>query len=325
MRNFFILVFVAIITIGIILWIKRPDIIEGIWLWLVGLAGTIGGFFQTIAAWFKTKFGSSDKDAGMDEKVKAAIAKETGADPATLDRIENRVTKGDAAAGATPAAGADTPAAAANFAAKEAQYKSTIAGLEAQIAEAQATLQAEQKAREAEKMVHPASTFNGTTITVLRYWNDDDTTLGLLFIDYKYFSYTLEDAYHEVKVPGQTRIPAGTYNLDFNKADTNLTQRYRKARWIKDIFDYHLEIKNVPNYGGVYVHNGGTSKDTEGCLLVSDQLSVGDNRQALTNSRKTFRAFYQRIGDLLRSKKSVRIIIKDEDWFQNNVRQPKAA
>lgn len=326
MRHFLILLVVALLTIGIILWIKRPDILGDIWLWLVGLAGTIGGIFKSIIEWINTKFGGTKQ---AEKAAEAALNPAAGGtDAANLPApAANALGTAQPAAGTTAnqPASAGAAAAAQAFAAKETQYKQTITDLQQQVSSIEAALQAEKKAREAEKATHPASDFNGTTITVLRYWRDDDTTLGLLFINYQYFAYTLEDGYHKIKVPGKTRIPAGTYNLAFNKADTNLTKRYRKASWIKDIFDYHIMLQNVPNYSGVYVHNGGTSNDTEGCLLVSDQINVGGNRQALTNSRKTFRSFYQLIGNKLRNNEAVRIIIKDENWFKNHFLRTKAA
>jgi hypothetical protein len=58
MRHALILVFVALITISVILIIYRPDLLEDIWLWLVGLIGPIIGFskaiFKSISNFFKS-------------------------------------------------------------------------------------------------------------------------------------------------------------------------------------------------------------------------------------------------------------------------------
>ena len=48
MKRIVILVFVALITVVVILMVKRPDLISNFWLWLVGLAGPIIGFFKRI-------------------------------------------------------------------------------------------------------------------------------------------------------------------------------------------------------------------------------------------------------------------------------------
>jgi len=153
-----------------------------------------------------------------------------------------------------------------------------------------------------------------TIINVLRYSDDGETTLGLLYINDKFYCYTLEDTYSEIKVHGKTRIPAGSYKLDFIKQLTPLTLTYRQTR---DWFDFHLEIKNVPGFTGVYIHNGGTSADTEGCLLIADGITSNDSMKTLTNSRKTFEEFYKLIGNQLRNNYDVNINIYDDNWINH--------
>jgi len=155
--------------------------------------------------------------------------------------------------------------------------------------------------------------FEGTTITVLRYIDDGSTTLGLLFIRDDFFSYTLEDTYHEVKIKGQTRIPAGEYKVEFHKNDTPLTTKYRnKYNW----FTYHLEIKSIPNYSGVFIHIGNDSGDTEGCLLIADGVNASSVQKALIYSTQAYKRFYLRIKDLIDSGEKIRIVIHDENWFK---------
>jgi len=155
--------------------------------------------------------------------------------------------------------------------------------------------------------------FKGVTIIVLRYSDDGSTTIGLLYLNGFFYCYTLEDAHHDVKIAGETRIPAGKYDLDFNKADTSLTLKYRSAN--PDWFTYHLEIKNIPGFQGVFIHNGGTYQDTEGCLLVSDSLSVSDAAKSLTNSKNTFKRLYIYLKEEIEKGTRVRLIIRDEAWF----------
>lgn len=158
----------------------------------------------------------------------------------------------------------------------------------------------------------PDTNTNTVHIEVLRYSDDGETTLGLLYIDGSFYCYTLEDTYREVKIPGKTRIPAGSYKVDFIKEETSLTLLYRKTR---DWFDYHLEIKNVPGFVGVYIHNGGTSADTEGCLLIADGITANDTVKTLTNSRQTYEEFYKLIGGKLRNNTTVNITIYNENWI----------
>ena len=48
MRHALILIVVALVTITIILMIYRPDLLEDVWLWLVGLIGPIIGLLKAI-------------------------------------------------------------------------------------------------------------------------------------------------------------------------------------------------------------------------------------------------------------------------------------
>jgi hypothetical protein len=155
--------------------------------------------------------------------------------------------------------------------------------------------------------------FKGVTITVLRYSDDGTTTVGLLYLNGFFYCYTLEDTYRDVKVAGQTRIPAGKYNLDFNRYETVLTLKYREK--FPDWFHYHLHIKNVPGFTGVYIHSGGDHTHTEGCLLVSDSLSIKNTTKFLTNSRNTFKRLYIYLKEEIDKGTPVRLIVRDEAWF----------
>ena len=60
MKHALILIFVAIITISIVLIIYRPDLLEEVWLWLVGLIGPIIGFTRAIIKSISSFFKSMD-------------------------------------------------------------------------------------------------------------------------------------------------------------------------------------------------------------------------------------------------------------------------
>jgi hypothetical protein len=48
MKHFIIVFIVAIVTLSIAFAIYRPDLLEDVWLWLIGLAGTIIGFTREL-------------------------------------------------------------------------------------------------------------------------------------------------------------------------------------------------------------------------------------------------------------------------------------
>ncbi|HYC86939.1 MAG TPA: DUF5675 family protein [Chryseosolibacter sp.] len=161
----------------------------------------------------------------------------------------------------------------------------------------------------------PKDNFAGVTLTLLRYSDDGQTTLGLLYIDNKYFCVTLEDTFRQAKVRKETRIPAGVYEIRFRPEESQKTLEYRKRYpgWFK----YHLELQNVPEFKYIYIHVGGNYMHTEGCILVSDSVSVSDPKTYLTNSARTFERLYNTVAGALNEGKKVRIVVKDEKWIQH--------
>lgn len=85
----------------------------------------------------------------------------------------------------------------------------------------------------------------------------DRNIIGDLHINGKFFCHTLEDEIRPdgVKVYGKTAIDAGKYHL-------NLTMSNRFKRLMPLLVD-------VPNFSGVRLHGGNTSKDSHGCPLIA--------------------------------------------------------
>jgi hypothetical protein len=59
MKRLSILLFIAILTFIAVLYVKRPDLLSHVWLWVVGLAAPIIGLFKRLAEylviWFHEK------------------------------------------------------------------------------------------------------------------------------------------------------------------------------------------------------------------------------------------------------------------------------
>ncbi len=108
-------------------------------------------------------------------------------------------------------------------------------------------------------------------IIVLRISSQEDSTSGLLFektdLGLNFLCYTLEDERRALKVKGETRIPAGVYEIKFRK-EGGFDNRYKKK--FAGIHKGMLEIKNVPFFEYVLIHIGNTDEDTSGCLLLGD-------------------------------------------------------
>jgi len=97
----------------------------------------------------------------------------------------------------------------------------------------------------------------------------NNTVLGELSIDGKFFCYTLEDKIRDVKIKHQTCIPEGEY-----KVVLTLSQRFKVVLPL---------LLNVPNYEGIRIHAGNTHLDTSGCLLVGSAI----NNDKLLHSKTT--------------------------------------
>lgn len=114
---------------------------------------------------------------------------------------------------------------------------------------------------------------NNQTYTLQRFSDSGESTLGLMFLDSIFQCYTLEDEARAVKVAGETRIPAGLYELKLRQELTPLTQKYRsRFQW----FEWHIEIVNVKGFTNVYIHVGNDDDDTNACVLVGD--TANNNR-----------------------------------------------
>jgi hypothetical protein len=81
-------------------------------------------------------------------------------------------------------------------------------------------------------------------------------TIGSMYIDGKFECFTMEDVTRPLgeKIPGETAIPPGTYNVTITPS----------ARFKRDL----PLVENVPGFDGIRIHPGNTAADTEGCLLV---------------------------------------------------------
>ena len=133
-----------------------------------------------------------------------------------------------------------------------------------------------------------------------RYSDNRESTLGLFFkmsSKLVLMGYSLEDEFREVKVKGETRIPAGKYQIIINRAETPLTLKYRKRyNW----FEFHLMLKDVPDFVGIYFHVGRNDDWTDGCITIGNQVnnnSITDGE--ITDSPNCFKKFYQELYDHL--------------------------
>lgn len=111
-------------------------------------------------------------------------------------------------------------------------------------------------------------------------------SIGLMYIDGKFFCNTLEDTDRNIKqehpetyitakkVYGKTAIPLGTYDVVMDYS----------AKFKKKL----PHILNVKGFSGVRIHAGNKPEDTLGCILLGKNDRVG----RVSNSGATCNKFY---------------------------------
>ena len=116
-----------------------------------------------------------------------------------------------------------------------------------------------------------------------------------------------------LKVKGETRIPAGTYNIQLRK-EGGFHNRY-----IKKYGAFHigmLHIVDVPNFEYILIHTGNTDEHTAGCLIVGDSQ---ENNIILKDgfvgkSNNAYKRIYPNIANAI--KKGQEVTIKYTDYDQ---------
>jgi hypothetical protein len=142
-----------------------------------------------------------------------------------------------------------------------------------------------------------------------RAYATNECTLGILIIDNKPFGFVIEDEPRIVKVKGETRISAGRYKLGLQMALTPLTEKYKeKYPWFK----HHIELMNVPNFTGVYIHIGNFESDTMGCQIIGKSAHIHPKGFSNSESVKCYKEFYEKVYPLLSANKQVFYTIIDE-------------
>lgn len=147
-------------------------------------------------------------------------------------------------------------------------------------------------------------------LIVSRIEEYEGSTIGTLAKDGERLCYTLEDGYQEEKVPGETRIPQGTYELKLRTVG-GFHKRY--AERYGDMHHGMLEVADVPDFTYILIHTGNDKSHTRGCTLVGTSYSKADDGFFITSSRKAYKAIYPDIAEKLLAGEKVTIEYQDND------------
>jgi hypothetical protein len=135
-----------------------------------------------------------------------------------------------------------------------------------------------------------------------------DSTVGMISGEDLQPAFLLEDEHRDVKVKGDTRIPAGVYFIRFAKRNTDLTKKYRnRFPW----FTWHLEIVGIKNFTGVYYHIGNKEADTAGCPLIGQTCDLSSGEGTIGRSTIAYEIFYKKVSSWLNAGEDVIVQITD--------------
>lgn len=144
-------------------------------------------------------------------------------------------------------------------------------------------------------------------IELKRTWEDEDATAGKLYVDGEFVCYTLEDEARTEKVYGETRIPAGLYDVKLRK-EGGFHERYKQR--FPDMHRGMLHITDIVGFQYVLIHIGNTDDDTAGCILVG--LDVDRHNFILRRSTQAYKALYPMVRDALERGEDVKIHITED-------------
>ena len=144
-------------------------------------------------------------------------------------------------------------------------------------------------------------------LDVIRYTTSKNT-LGLFMMYGKFECYTLEDAFHVVKIPGETSIPTGRYKVVLRTVGGH-HQRYKMK--FPEFHKGMLHVVGVPNYKYILIHIGNDDSDTEGCLLVGNKsITSGFLPGRIEDSTRAYKRIYPKFANAIESGEDVFINYK---------------
>lgn len=151
-------------------------------------------------------------------------------------------------------------------------------------------------------------------LEVLRFSSQSDDTLGALFDvtnGRKFLAFTIEDEFRKEKVKGETRVPAGTYQIKLRTVGgfhTKYAEKYGSMH--KGM----LHVQDVPGFEYILIHTGNTDEHTDGCLLVGNTSQQNVTKNGfIGESGDAYKRIYPDIAKVLVDGGEVTITYVDYD------------
>ena len=153
-------------------------------------------------------------------------------------------------------------------------------------------------------------------LEVLRISSQEDSTSGILFETTNgkrtFMCYTIEDEQRDVKVWGETRIPAGTYKLKLR------TEGGCHSRYTGKYGDWHkgmIWVQDVPGFEFILWHTGNTDESTAGCLILgqTQESNLIKPDGWVGSSVSAYKFVYPRVSEAILSGQDVEVTYIDYD------------
>lgn len=124
-------------------------------------------------------------------------------------------------------------------------------------------------------------------IKVERFLHHPDCVISRVYVRDQFFCFSIEDAERTTKIPGETCIPPGVYNLGTRYSPRFSPRLGHDMIWVQD----------VPGFQYILIHTGNTKNDTEGCLILGKNIGMLDGKDAVLTSKPTYLSFYASVID----------------------------
>lgn len=136
-----------------------------------------------------------------------------------------------------------------------------------------------------------------------RLEHNETLTTSALFVGRKLYALVPEDPPREVKIKGQTRIPAGRYRLALEHSP-KFSPTYGHSL---------LTLLDVPDFTGIRIHRGNTPSDTAGCILPNAQVLLNPaHGHKFYLSSAAYEHVYREVGTFLANGGEAWITVQDE-------------
>lgn len=137
------------------------------------------------------------------------------------------------------------------------------------------------------------------TIVLKPIGQTPNSTVSVMYVpsdDNKFLGFVIEDGHRDKKEAGKTRIPAGIYEIKKRFAGRHYdsyTGRFEHK--------HTFQVMDVPNFSWIMIHVGNTVKDTEGCLLLNNGVTLDMKTQNFKgfSSISCYKAFYNYITPII--------------------------